>query len=458
MVAEIRAFATDDEPGQPDTAPHSLDAEQAFLGALLYDNELFHRVAFLKPEHFYDPVHGRIFETASDMIGAGALADVIALKVRFEKDEGLAEIGGTTYLAVLMEGAVSGRAAIEYGKIIFVLARRRELVRIADELGYAARQDVDAEVSDLIEAAEARLASLTETQEGETEWTASAALRSILETPLEYIPTGLKGFDDIRAIAPGLTIIGGRSSMGKSALLCALAAMTARKGRPALVLTNEMSARQIAARWAADVTGVPYFAITNGTMHWDQAERVGACMAEFSALPISILEVPGVGIAGLRTRIRRWMRKCEKAGQEPGVIGIDYLQNISGQGGSIYERTSDIALGLQTIQLTFGCTLLVACQLARAAEHEKDKRPSIRHLRDSGKIEEVADKIMLVYRDAYYAEREPEEADTHKEMERRERAGSKLVEVDLAKNRLGPLSKIKLKGDMACNRFEDWEA
>jgi len=133
------------------------------------------------------------------------------------------------------------------------------------------------------------------------------------------------------------------------------------------------------------------------------------------------------------------------------------LQNIGGAGGSIYERTSDIALGLQTIQLTFGVPLVVACQLSRAAEHEKDKRPSIRHLRDSGKIEEVADKIILVCRDAYYAEREPEESDTSKEMERRERAASRLVEADVAKNRQGALGKVKLLGDMACNRFEDWD-
>lgn len=440
-----------------DTAPANIDAEQAFLGALLFDNEVYHAVSdWLNPSHFFDPVHGRIYETACELIGAGALADAVALKSRFDRDESLETIGGTEYLAVLIEGAATSKAAVEYARIVYDLARRREVIGIADDVGHAARQDAEVEVADLIELAEARLSAMTELAEGEASFTAGEALRAALDQPMSYIETGLTGFDDIRAVAPGLTMIGGRSSMGKSALLCDLCRRSAENGKPSLLLTNEMTARQIAARWAASVTGVPYWAITNGTMHRDQADRVGEVLAHFDKLPVTIIECPGVGIAGLRSRIRRWLRKMAKQGREPGVVGIDYLQNISATGGSLYERTSDIALGLQTIQLTFDICLMVACQLARAAEKEKDKRPSIAHLRDSGKIEEVADRVMLVYRDAYYAEREPEESDVEKEMERRERAGSKLVEVDLAKNRVGALAKIKMCGDMACNRFEDW--
>jgi len=459
MVAEIAQTPSQDTEAAA-TVPHNLDAEQAILGAILYENATYHLIAdWLKPEHFHDPVHVRIFEAIGDQIGIGNLCDPITLKAKLEQDDGLAQIGGTAYLVELVQSApLTSNAAVEYGRIVAELALRRALIRVSDEMGYAARQDSDDPATTLIEEAEASLAALTDTEEGETEYTAGQALRAALDQPLTFIETGLRGFDDMRTISPALIIVGARSSMGKSAIVADQVLRSARNGKPSLMLTNEMTARQIAARWAASMTGVPYFAITNGTMHQDQRDRVAQCIAEIETLPITIIECPGIGISGLRSRIRRWLRKVEKAGQEPGVVGLDYLQNIAGQGGSLYERTSDIALGLQTIQLTFGICLLVACQLARAAEHEKDKRPSIRHLRDSGKIEEVADKILLVYRDSYYAEREPQEDDATKEMQRRERAASKLVEVDLAKNRLGPLGRIKLMGDMACNHFEDWGA
>lgn len=457
MVAEI-ALTPSQEPEAACAVPSNIDAEQAILGALLYENATYHRIAdWLKSEHFHDPVHARIFEAIGDQIGIGNLCDPITLKAKLERDDGLVQIGGTAYLVELVQSApLTSNAAVEYGRIVAELALRRALIRVSDEMGYAARRDSDDPAAELIEEAEASLAALTDTEEGETECSAGQALRAALDQPLTFIETGLSGFDDMRTIAPALIVVGARSSMGKSAIVADQVLRSARNGKPSLMLTNEMTARQIAARWAASMTGVPYFAITNGTMHQDQRDQVAQCIAEIEALPITIIECPGSGIPGLRSRIRRWLRKIEKAGHEPGVVGLDYLQNISGQGGSLYERTSDIALGLQTVQLTFGICLLVACQLARAAEHEKDKRPSIRHLRDSGKIEEVADKILLVYRDSYYAEREPEEADAIKEQERRERAASRLVEVDLAKNRLGPLGKIKLVGDMACNRFEDW--
>ena len=164
MTTALQPFIENDaELVDADTAPHNLEAEQAFLGALLYDNELFHRVAdWLKPGHFYDPVHGRIFETASDLIGRGSLADAVVLKTHFERDDGLREIGGTTYLAVLMEGAVSGNAAIEYAKIIYELALRRELIRIGHDLANAASADAEIQARQLIQDIEQQLYNLAE--------------------------------------------------------------------------------------------------------------------------------------------------------------------------------------------------------------------------------------------------------------------------------------------------------
>ena len=163
MTTALQPFVENDaEIADADTAPHNLDAEQAFLGALLYDNEMYHRVAdWLKPAHFYDPVHGRIYETAADLIGRGSLADAVVLKTQFDRDDGLREIGGTTYLAVLMEGAVTGNAAVEYAKIIYELALRRELIRIGNDLSNAAGADAEIEARALIQEIEQQLYNLS---------------------------------------------------------------------------------------------------------------------------------------------------------------------------------------------------------------------------------------------------------------------------------------------------------
>jgi len=287
------ALAHSQPEAEPITAPHNLDAEQALLGAMLYDNAVFHRVAdWLKVEHFYDPVHGRIFDAAARQINAGSVCDAVTLKSRFEKDDGLADLGGTEYISELVAGACFGDAAVGYAKIVFELSRRRELMQIGRELVDASSDDADLNPIELVEATERRLAELTGTEEGEACFTAGEALRAALGAPVEFIETGLAGFDDLRAIAPGLTIIGGRSSMGKSALLCDLVLRSAQRGRSALMLSNEMNARQIASRWAATLTGVPYFHIMNGTMHRDQADRVAEFLPEIDRLPVPLIECP----------------------------------------------------------------------------------------------------------------------------------------------------------------------
>ena len=163
MTTALLPYEDESSVAELDSAPHNLDAEQAFLGALLYDNEMYHRVAdWLKVEHFYDPVHGRIFETATDLIGRGSLADAVVLKSHFDRDDGLKDIGGTTYLAVLMEGAATGNAAVEYAKIIYELALRRELIRIGNDLSNSATADTDVHARELIQAVEQKLFNLAE--------------------------------------------------------------------------------------------------------------------------------------------------------------------------------------------------------------------------------------------------------------------------------------------------------
>lgn len=439
-----------------DDTQHNLDAEQAILGTLLFNNDALDEVtARLSADHFYDPVHARIFETTSGLIAKGGLADPVTLKQYFEQDEGLQEIGGVNYLAALASTWVPNESIPAYAELVRDHADKRALSQLFRGLD---RQLEDATAKTVIEDCERQLAELTEVQEGEAEYTAGEALRAALDDPDVYVPVGLEDLDEARVLAPGLTFIAGRSSMGKSALSLACVYYAAKRGFAGLVLTNEMTAKQISMRWAAMETGIPYSWMKRGRLNNTDREKVVEALERIDALPLTIVESFGLGVAGLRARIRRWKRAQQKAERKLGIVCIDYLQNIAHAGrGSLYEETSRICGDLQTMQLTFQLPIIVSSQISRAAESEKDKRPSLRHLRDSGKIEEVADVVMLMYREAYYAEREPEKADPAEEMERMTRAQSRRVSVDVAKNRHGELSRFDLIGKLSTNSFEDWD-
>lgn len=440
------------------TRPHNLDAEQALLGAMLYDNDVWQEVGdWLRPEHFYDPVHGRIYEAIAIRCGRGSQADAIVLKNDFERDGGIDEIGGTAYLATLLESAADSASAVEYGKLIFDLARRRELIRIGEQMIAAADEaGPDIHSGALIESAESRLAELTGTEQDETSKSGGDALRELLDDPVTSVETGLVDLDRKRLFTPGVIIVAGRSSMGKSALVCDIARRAAARGRASILFSNEMTDRQVAARWGSSSAQVPYEDILHGHLDGEQRHKVHDAALGLDELPLTVCEVPGLSIGALRARVRRWKRDQLKAGREIGVVCIDYLQNISADGNSIYEKVSNIALGLQTMALALKVPLVIACQISRAAETDKDKRPSIRHLRDSGKIEEIADSVILLYRDSYYAARETPADDPIDDMERLERAQSREIEADVAKNRLGAIGRVSLWAHLPTNRFDNW--
>ena len=433
---------------------HDIEAEQALLGALLYENRLLDQVDWLAPTDFFDPVHVRIFEHANHRIERGNRADAVTVFDEMREDEGLKDIGGATYLAILVESAADIAAAPEYAKIVQDLSRRRNLVAFGSEIQVAARSG-DETGETIIERAERDLAVLSDTESRTEVVSVGTALKSALSQPVSYAKTDLTEFEDNRILAPGLIIVAGRSSMGKSALLLYACYSAAAQGQSCLILTNEMPAEQIALRIAATMTGIPYVSALNGWISNEQKIQLERAVDEVDRLPLNIVDVAGDSVSAMRSLIRRWKRAELKAGRKIGVVGLDYLQNIPGKGNSLYEKTSGIAGDLQTMQRTLNICLAVGCQIGRANEKEKDKRPAIHHLRDSGKIEEVADKILTVYRDAYYAEREPVQDDVAAEIKRKERSLSKVVEIDLAKNRQGPLKKFELIADMSLNKFED---
>jgi replicative DNA helicase len=487
MTTALQPFIENDaELVDADTAPHNLEAEQAFLGALLYDNELFHRVAdWLKPGHFYDPVHGRIFETASDLIGRGSLADAVVLKTHFERDDGLREIGGTTYLAVLMEGAVSGNAAIEYAKIIYELALRRELIRIGHDLANAASADAEIQARQLIQDIEQQLYNLAEEgsasrgfvsfKQALAESVESASAAYERDGGLAGISTGLTELDrKLGGMHPSdLIILAGRPSMGKTSLATNIAFNVAKayqyedqpdgtrktvRGGVVGFYSLEMSAEQLATRLIADHTGIPGYMIRQGTIDATQYEEIRDGVLQIQSLPLYIDDTGGLPISALAARARRLKRT-----HGLDLIVVDYLQLVTASraraGGSRVEEVSEVTQNLKAIAKELNVPVIALSQLSRQVENRDDKKPQLSDLRESGSIEQDADVVLFVYREAYYKEREKPREDTPEYLawEEEFRRIEKVAEVIIGKQRHGPIGSAKLAFDGMLTKFTDLE-
>ena len=473
----------DTEP-ELDTAPHNLDAEQAFLGALLYDNEVYHRVAdWLKVDHFYDPVHARIYETATDLIGKGSLADAVVLKTHFERDDGLKEIGGATYLAVLIESAADSAAAQEYARIVYELALRRELIRIGDELSNNATTKSDAAPRELITHTEQKLYNLAEEGSASRGFVGfKQALAEAIETAaaayerdggLSGISSGLKALDEkLGGLHPSdLIILAGRPSMGKTSLATNIAFDVAKNyqyemqpdgtkktinGGVVGFYSLEMSAEQLATRLIADYTGIPGYMIRQGTIDATQYEEIRDAVLEIQSLPMFIDDTGGLPISALAARARRLKRT-----HGLDLIVVDYLQLVtsSKSGEGRVQEISDVTQNLKALAKELNVPVIALSQLSRQVEQREDKKPQLSDLRESGSIEQDADVVMFVYREAYYKEREKPREDTPEYLawEEEFRRIEKLAEVIIGKQRHGAIGTAKVAFDGARTKFHDIE-
>ncbi|TGY87341.1 replicative DNA helicase [Marinicauda algicola] len=455
-----------ESPALAETAPpHSIEAEQAFMGALLWDNGLFDAVSdWLAPEHFYDPVHGRIYRIAAEMIGSGRLCDGVMLKARLEADGGLKEIGGTAYLAELVAESVDAASGEAYARLIYELSRRRALIELSADMAREARTGEGEDAAErIIETAESRLSALCGASEEGREAGAAEAFDLALaeiDNPSVRIPTRLHALEErMGGWRPGgVYIIAGRSSMGKTALGVEAAWRVAESGLATVFVSIEMPRQEVACRIGASLTGIQYRKILSGQVDMEDRRALRGARERIAAAPLTIMDVPGVTVAGLRARLRRWKRAQLAAGRKIGVAVVDYLQLIKPErdAGSIYADVTKISRALKPLARSLQIPLIVLAQLSRETEREKDKRPRLSHLRDSGAIEEDADAVLLLYRDAYYADREPEHDDTVKEQDRKNRAGSYEIEIDVAKNRQGAIGRVSLWCDVKTNQFREW--
>ncbi|NNE24437.1 MAG: replicative DNA helicase [Rhizobiales bacterium] len=463
--------------------PHNLEAEQALLGAILINNEACDRVTgFLLPEHFFEGVHARIYESASTLIRAGKLASPVTLKSFFENDETLNDIGGPVYLARLAAAATTIINAEEYGRAIYELAQRRRLIGIGgDIVNDAFDTPVERSARDLIETAEQSLYEIAETgRYGQgfqpfgtalTEAIDMAAAAYQRDGGLSGISSGLKDIDEKMGglQASDLIILAARPAMGKTTLATNIAYNVAKAYEPehnpdgtmkvlnggiVAFFSLEMSSEQLATRIISEQSGISSEFIRRGKIDEGEFHRLVEVSQELQSLPLYIDATGGLTISQLAARARRLKRQ-----RGLGLMVVDYIQLLSGSArrasDSRVQEITEITTGLKALAKELNVPILALSQLSRQVENREDKRPQLADLRESGSIEQDADVVMFIYREEYYLGRQeprpgtPEHFEWQEQMER----ATGITDIIIGKQRHGPTGTIQLQFDANLTRF-----
>ncbi len=464
-------------------APHNIEAEQALLGAILINNDAYDRVSdFLKPEHFSEELHRRIFDIASQLIRAGKVATPVTLKT-FLGDHDLGGITIPQYLARLAAEATAIINTEDYGRTVYDLAVRRDLILIGEDVVNGAYDaPIDFTPRDQIEEAERKLYAIAETgRYGGGFQRFSDALTSAVDMAakaferdggLSGISTGMSDLDRMMGglQASDLIIIAGRPGMGKTALATNIAFNIAKayefrtkpdgnletvNGGIVGFFSLEMSSDQLATRMIAEQSGVPSYKIRRGDITENEFHRIAEGAREMQQIPFYIDHTGGISIAQLVARARRLKRQ-----RGLDMLVVDYLQLLSGsksKGDNRVQELTEITTGLKALAKELAVPVVALSQLSRQVESRDDKRPQLSDLRESGSIEQDADVVVFVYREEYYLKnKQPREGSEEfltwqSEMER----VHGKAEVIIGKQRHGPTGTVELAFEGEFTRFSN---
>jgi replicative DNA helicase len=484
-MASVFQLAESASESATQALPQNVEAEAALLGALMIDNRLVEDVQLkLKAHHFFEPLHGRIYDAILKLTDSNRVANPVTLRPLFEGDENIKEVGGVAYLAQLTGSGAAVIGARDFAGQIYDLALLRALIGVGRDLVEGAL-DTSEDVAPLaqFERAETELYKVAE--EGGAEGRAksfSDATKEALEMAERALNSGghLSGFttglESLNVKIGGLhksdlIIVAGRPGMGKSSLGTNIAFAAARRfvqdaadglepeksaGAPVALFSLEMSADQLATRILAEESGISSENLRMGKISQQEFRQLARAAAELQSLPLYIDDTPGLTIAALRTRARRLKRQ-----KGIGLIVIDYLQLLQGSGKNSndnrVQEISEISRGMKQLAKELNVPVIGLSQLSRAVEQREDKRPQLSDLRESGSIEQDADIVLFIYREDYYlAAKQP--ADDHPDFaawqEEMARAYGK-AEVIVAKQRHGATGKIRLKFDSRITKFSD---
>jgi replicative DNA helicase len=467
--------------------PHNFEAEQALLGAILLNNRAIDRVSeFLQPEHFAEPLHGRIYAACRALALKNQIASPITLKSWLGHDPDLIEHGGDAYLARLAGAAATIINALDYGRLVYDLHLRRALIALGEEMVNEAFEPEAGEAArGQIEAAEARLFDLATA--GQTEGgfrtfgdTLTKAVEQALaahkrEGKLSGVTTGLIDLDKKLGglHRSDLVILAGRPSMGKTSLATNIAFNAAHafqeetteagvkktvEGARVAFFSLEMSAEQLATRIIAERAEIASHKVRQGELSQVEFERLVATSQELDKLPLFVDDTPALSVSAVRTRARRLART-----HGLDLIVIDYLQLLAPGAGKRPENRvqeiSDITRSLKALAKDLDVPVLALSQLSRAVEQREDKRPQLSDLRESGSIEQDSDVVMFIFREEYYLERlKPEDGtpEMEKWKEDMDRVHN-VAEVIIGKQRHGPVGTVRLRFEGQFTKFSNLE-
>ena len=463
----MNQFAQINQPDEPEIAlPHSVEAEQQLLGALLANNEGLDRVNGLSHEHFFDPVHARIFKTICALVHNDRLASPITLKPIFETDPGLKELGGPAYLRRLVGAAMMAVHIPEYAKMLIELHEARNLISIS-------RTCIDAlqeggAVADAVEVLERHLLSINgSTSETRSMSLLAAATKAISEMNDRFqngstgVPSGLADFDRVTGgfHRAEFTIIGGATSMGKTTLGTWIAYSAAKNGVGVGFATLEMGESQLYQRINSIDSRIPYQAQRRELSETD-FRKVIATTQEQAALPIELFSSECRTIHGIFTEARKLQRKWppNEKFKGLGMLVIDYIQLVKGQGTSL-EVLPDAAIECKNIAKRLDIPVIALAQVNRTIGQRDNKVPNLSDLRGSGDLEFAADNVIFCHRPEYYLTRElqnpsltvDEIADIQAAMD----ACKGTMDIIIAKQRMGSIDQCRVGCDMGTNRFWD---
>jgi replicative DNA helicase len=475
------------------TLPQNVEAEAALLGALMIDNRLVEDVQLkLKPHHFFEPLHGRIYEAILRLTDRNMIANPVTLRPMFEADEAMKQIGGPSYLAQLSGSGAAVIGARDFAAQIYDLALLRALVSVGRDLVECAL-DTSEDVAPLeqIERAETELYKVAE--EGGAEGKAKSfgdASKEALQMAERALNSGghlsgiTTGLEALNSKVGGmhhsdLIIIAGRPGMGKSSLATNIAFAAAQRflrdaedgiepeksaGAPVALFSLEMSADQLATRILAEQSNISSENLRMGRISQQEFRQLARAAAELQSLPFYIDDTPGLTIAALRTRARRLKRQ-----KGIGMVIVDYLQLLQGTGKSggdqnRVQEISEISRGLKQLAKELNVPVLGLSQLSRAVEQREDKRPQLSDLRESGSIEQDADIVLFIYREDYYLKAVepdfpmPDEIDKQAKYQSWKEKYDPVAgraEIIVAKQRHGSTGIVRVRFDGRTTKFSD---
>lgn len=456
-------------------APHSIEAEQQLLGALLTNNDLYTKVStYLRVEHFYDPVHAKIYKHISGRIAKDHLASPITLKEEMGGDEGLKELGGASYLARMAGAAIAAYALTEYAQMIVRLHGLRALDgKLSDIKGRIGTEetatDLCADLELFLQGQQAqdlnpRSMSLLKAHTG--------AVMEINERQVSGhvgLTTGLKDLDELTGGFHNgeLTLVAGSTSMGKTAMGVWLAYVAAKTSRMVGFATLEMSEFALAQRFASIDSQIPYHALRNILSEATFRKVVEGVKAQ-EALPIHIYSDRVRDIPSILSESRRLQRMHppnDDGFKGFGLLVIDYIQQVRGKGPNKLEQLSQVAMDAKQIAKTLNVPVVALAQVNRSLGDRKPERgesqiPKLSDLRGAGDLEFAADNVIFCHRPEYYLERELQQ---NPQMEVEDRADLEaalgkckgMMDLIVAKQRMGKIGNCRVRADLGTNRFFD---